>query len=203
MKTNLTILLIEDAAADAELIARELEASGLCFDLHRVETEDAFRHELENRRPDLILSDHGLPSFSGFKALEIVRNEYPGLPFIFVSGSNDPNMVAQMYEGGATDYVFKQDLGDLRAAVLQAFRTGTPAEPGSGPSGTTPEQRKPNLASPARQSESPSPQSIGRLWFCPRCHKLRDAAGRLTAIEDYACTRAEVLVHQEVCADCK
>ena len=72
VKTDLQILLIEDNAADAELIAHELTAGGFSFSLITVETEVAFRRELKGK-PDLILSDHGLPAFNGFRALEITR----------------------------------------------------------------------------------------------------------------------------------
>src|SRR6266498_2625979 len=123
MKTNLRILLLEDDATDAELIAQGLKSSGFSFRLARIETESDLRRELERDTPDLILSDHGLPSFDGFKALEIVRETRPTLPFIFVSGSNDQGMVAKMYEEGATDYVFKHDLGDLKTAVHDALES--------------------------------------------------------------------------------
>jgi len=200
---GLRILLIEDAAADAELITRELKASGLRFVLTRVETEPAFRHELAVRPPDLILSDHGLPAFSGFRALEIIREERPTVPFIFVSGSNDPSMVAQMYELGATDYVFKQDLGDLKTAVLQVLGTR---------SGTwSPDKDHPAAGQPELNLELPVPNlgvpvfatSIGHLSFCPECCKIRDETGSEVEMARYCMSRAEIVVQREICADCE
>src|SRR4051812_13399515 len=117
MQTKLHILLLEDDHADAELIAHELKAAGFSFRLKRIETEAELLRELRAQKPDLILSDHGLPSFDGFKALKIVRETCPELPFIFVSGSNDQGMVVQMHDQGATDYVYKKDMGDLKSAV--------------------------------------------------------------------------------------
>ena len=46
-----------------------------------------FLREIECRPPDVILSDHGLPSFDGFTALSIAREKCPDTPFIFVTGS--------------------------------------------------------------------------------------------------------------------
>ena len=146
MQPKLRILLVEDDVVDAELVAHELEASGFSFSLTRVQTEADFRRELEKGLPDLILSDHGLPSFSGFKALEITREVSPELPFIFVSGSNDQGMVADMYVDGATDYVFKRDLGDLKAAVLRALNPqaeGQPSPTGSETATAGPESKPP------------------------------------------------------------
>src|SRR5262245_46550891 len=101
MQNKLHILLLEDDLADAALIAHELEAGGFAFRLTRIQTEAELRRELGMGMPDLILSDHGLPDFDGFKALEIVRETSPELPFIFVSGSNDQGMVVHMHEQGA------------------------------------------------------------------------------------------------------
>jgi len=199
---RLKILLIEDAAADAELITRELQASGLPFVLTRVETESAFRHELATHPPDLILSDHGLPSFSGFRALEIVRAERPGLPFIFVSGSNDPGMVAQMYEIGATDYVFKHDLGDLKAAVLQALgaRGNAWLTAGAGdPAAQTEldlQLQIPDLGIPVFAS------GTGHLSFCPQCRTVRDEHGSQVDMDSYCANRAECVVQRTLCTDC-
>src|SRR6266498_2246640 len=101
MKTNLRILLLEDDATDAELIAQGLKSSGFSFRLARIETESDLRRELERDTPDLILSDHGLPSFDGFKALEIVRVSRPTLPFLFVRSSPAHRLVAKMRDYGA------------------------------------------------------------------------------------------------------
>jgi len=201
---RLRVLLIEDAAADAELITRELKASGLSFALTRVETEQDFRQELTAHPPDLVLSDHGLPQFSGFRALEIVHEEFPELPFIFVSGSNDPNMVAHMYEVGATDYVFKHDLGDLKTAVLHALaaRAGHWLPPGD--HDPPPEQTELALQLPESNSGIPIiTPGVGHLSFCPQCRKVRDDAGQEIELTDYCSRCAEILVQRAVCTDCE
>jgi len=117
----LKILLLEDSRFDAELIAKELKKLRHPFQLEAIQSEIELRHALAFQPPDLILSDHGLPSFDGFKALEIVREESPELPFIFVSGSNNQQMVVDMHEQGATDYVFKRDLGNLCPTIKRAL----------------------------------------------------------------------------------
>ena len=66
MQKELRILVLEDVAADVVLLNRELRRSGLAFCSKRVETREAFLKELAENPPDIILSDHGLPSFDGF-----------------------------------------------------------------------------------------------------------------------------------------
>jgi CheY-like chemotaxis protein len=198
------IILIEDSLADAELITRELEASGLDFTVTRVETETEFRHELALRRPDLILSDHGLPTFGGFQALEIARAEWPGLPFIFVSGSNNPGMVAQMFEAGATDYVFKHDLSDLKPAVLQALGVRSGARPRPELSGAVAAQKELNLQIQIADLQIPVFASgVGHLSYCPQCHRTRDEHGRNVEMTHYFGGCAECVVQSQLCAECE
>jgi CheY-like chemotaxis protein len=202
-KSKLKILLIEDDVADAQLIARELTRSGFAFRLERVEAEADLLREMETEMPDLILSDHGLPAFSGFKALEIVREKHPKLPFIFISGSNDQGMVADMYEAGATNYVFKRDIADLKSAVLEALETqeeeeSTPAEPEAIPAQFELEMPLP----PASERHPAFQPAIGRLTFCPECRQAWDNHGRLIQLDKYCGTHTEIVVIRQRCQDC-
>jgi len=86
MKTEIRILYLEDVAADALRVESQLRKSGLVFQSHRVESREAFLSQLEPP-PDIILSDHGLPSFDGFTALGMAREKCPDVPFIFVTNA--------------------------------------------------------------------------------------------------------------------
>jgi len=185
VKTKLHILLIEDDVHDTEMIARQLKTSGCDVSLTRVQTETEFRQELELAPPDVILSDHGLPSFSGFKALEIVRETHPTLPFIFVSGSNDQNMVAQMHDAGATDYVFKNDIFDLWPAVRGALE----------------EAPAPLLHA---QPVKTAPEGIAfiRLRLCPSCLRARDEKNEPVDFLVYFRSHREIVVLHELCEAC-
>ena len=87
MGKELQILIIEDDPADAERLLRELKREGFAFQSRRIQTRDEFLGCLEAQPPDLILSDHGLPTFNGFAALEIVQEKCPDVPFVFVTGT--------------------------------------------------------------------------------------------------------------------
>jgi len=77
---TLRILLLEDSPEDAELIERALGGSSFTFELRRVETREDFRRELSRYRPDVILSDHALPSFGGREALNLALECAPRTP---------------------------------------------------------------------------------------------------------------------------
>src|ERR1041385_7954369 len=185
-------------------MALQLEMCGIPFAMARIQTEAELRHELETQPPDLVLSDHGLPAFSGFRALQIVREGHPDLPFIFVSGSNDQGMVAKMYEEGATDYVFKQDLDDLKSAVLRALEPPPDAAaPAAETEATPPQQeREPQLAVSSAAAPAAS-TGVGQLQFCPACHQARDEHGMPVRMEDYCGTHAEIIVIRRLCLECE
>src|SRR6267142_622972 len=122
MKDEIRILCVEDLPADVVMLNHALREGGLRFRSKRVETKEAFLHELEYHPPDVILSDHGLPSFDGFTALAIARNKCPDVPFIFVTSALGEEMTISTFESGATDYVLKKDLSKLVPAVERALR---------------------------------------------------------------------------------
>src|SRR3954471_3618064 len=116
------ILILEDDSRDALLIKDELERAGLQFQSKRVDTRAGFLASLDGKPPDLILSDHGLPAFDGFSALELAKEKAPDTPFIFVTGSLGEETAVKALKTGATDYILKHKLSDLGASVHRALR---------------------------------------------------------------------------------
>ena len=119
---ELRILILEDNASDVVLINRELRQSGLAFRSIRVETREAFIRELQEDPPDLIFSDHGLPTFNGFAALALAQLKCPEIPFIFVTGSAQEEMAVETFKKGATDFVLKGRMSNLAPAVQRALQ---------------------------------------------------------------------------------
>ncbi len=114
--------MLEDQAADVKLATRALRENGLNFILKRVETGADFTREIQEHPPDVILSDHALPSFDGIAALEIARKQVPDIPFIFFTGSLHEESILDTLKLGATDYVSKRRTKDLAPAVRRALR---------------------------------------------------------------------------------
>ncbi len=117
---NLRILVIEDVSSDAELEIRELRRAGIQGEWRRVETEAEFRAALDSFAPEVVLADYSLPSWNGMKALEVVRELRPDVPFIVVTGSIDEETAAACIKSGADDYILKERLGRLPHAVRAA-----------------------------------------------------------------------------------
>ena len=119
---QLYFLMLEDSAADAELILAMLKKADLNFQSMRVETESAFRSTLEVQPVDLILADYSLPTFNGIKAITIAQEVCPDVPCILVSGVLGEEKAIDALKSGATDYVLKQRLERLVPAVKRAVK---------------------------------------------------------------------------------
>src|SRR3972149_5239378 len=118
---RIRLLLVEDVATDAEIELRELKRAGLSVEHRLVDTEDGFRHELEQFAPHVIISDFSMPHFDGMAALALARELHPEIPFLFVSGTIGEEYAIRALKNGATDYVLKANLMRLPAAVERAL----------------------------------------------------------------------------------
>lgn len=112
------LLLVEDRASDVELILHELRRAGLDPNWERVEDEPSYRAKL-SAGLDLILADFNLPQFDGLRALAILKESQLDIPFIIVSGSIGEKAAVDSMQGGASDYIFKNNLSRLGAAATR------------------------------------------------------------------------------------
>ncbi len=122
MKKDLKILMLEDSPTDAELIQRFLQKEYADSRFKLAVTREAFLKTLEEFEPDLILADNSLPQFDANEALRIVREQGIQTPFIMVSGTTKEEYAVQIIKSGADDYILKDRLTRLPAAIDSAFR---------------------------------------------------------------------------------
>ena len=121
MSRAIRVLLLEDDAADAELIQAELARSGYKLVGMRVEDRSAFRKALSEFEPDLVLTDHSFGQFRTSEALELVQTTRPFIPTIVVTGANDVSTAVDSIHAGADDVVVKGNLDRLGPAVAHAL----------------------------------------------------------------------------------
>jgi signal transduction histidine kinase len=121
MDKELRILILEDVPRDAELVERELQKAGIVYTSRRVDQKDAFLKELEDFSPDIVLSDYMMPRFNGMEALQLVKEHFPSIPLIIVTGSMNEETAVACMKAGAADYVIKEHLGHLGASVKGAL----------------------------------------------------------------------------------
>ena len=119
---SLNVLIVDDSATDAQLVARELLRTGRPIDFERVETAATMRAALERRSWDVVISDSSMPKFSARGALELLKEMQVDCPFIIVSGTIGEDVAVDAMRAGAHDYVLKDKLARLAPAVEREIR---------------------------------------------------------------------------------
>jgi CheY-like chemotaxis protein len=130
-----TVLIVEDQPAIFRTMARALSATGLAV-LEAGSAEDALA--VLDARPQLklalVVTDVVLPRMSGPHLAEQLRQRYPGLPVLLVSGYVGDDVSAELQSGAATAFVTKPFTGRqlaVRAAALLAQRARSLAPAGA------------------------------------------------------------------------
>ena len=123
MGGEIRVLILEDAASDAELAEHALKKAGIAFTAMRVERQDTFAAALDEFRPDIVLSDYRLPGFTGMAALKLAQQLHPEIPVIIVTGALSDIEAVELIKAGAKDYVLKDRLARLAPAIQGALAT--------------------------------------------------------------------------------
>jgi PAS domain S-box-containing protein len=118
---KLKILHLEDVYTDAELVNRELSRSGLSFERLLVDNKTDFIRAINEFGPDIILSDHSLPSFDSLEALSILKQTGLSIPFILVTATMSEEYAVSVMKEGATDYILKDRMQRLPTAINNAI----------------------------------------------------------------------------------
>lgn len=122
MSRPLRVLVVEDSEDDAQLILRELRRGGFEPDFERVETAEAMRAALEDRKWDIVIADYRMPQFSAPAALEQLNASGIDVPFIIVSGTIGEETAVAALKAGAHDFLIKSKLARLIPAIERELR---------------------------------------------------------------------------------
>jgi response regulator RpfG family c-di-GMP phosphodiesterase len=152
---------------------------------------------LASQPPDVILSDHGLPSFDGFAALAVAHKECPHVPFLFVTNALQREMEIEKLVPGVTDYVLKSQLHLLAPTIRRVLhRAETPQT-----SGLKPEELeliKEKLFALMEEYE----RAAGYLPICSKCKKIRDSQDVWQTPEMFFRKYAGLKFTHGICPDC-
>jgi CheY-like chemotaxis protein len=121
MKVKLQVLQLEDDLINAKFARLLLEQDGIDCAVTLVATEAEFVAALNAGRFDLILAEYTLPGYNGMMALAMVRERFPALPFIFLTGTMGEEVAINALKQGATYSVLKNRLSRLAPAVRRAL----------------------------------------------------------------------------------
>ncbi|WP_343248798.1 response regulator transcription factor [Diplocloster hominis] len=115
----ITILIVEDECAIAELIQAGFEKAGYAWDYAADGKEAA--DKIESRAYDLILLDIMLPEIDGYELMEYI--EPLGIPVIFLTAKGTTKDKVKGLRMGADDYIVKPfEIDELLARVDSVLR---------------------------------------------------------------------------------
>ncbi|MCG9555093.1 diguanylate cyclase [Vibrio sp. Isolate31] len=104
--SSMRILLVDDVQLDRVQLAIRLKQLG-----HIVEAVGSGKEVLSiysDFDPELVLLDISMPEMDGFEVANEVRNRFPEwVPIIFLSGHEEPEMIAKAINAGGDDYLIK------------------------------------------------------------------------------------------------
>ena len=122
MTQTLRVLILEDSDDDAALLLRELRRQNYEPIYARADTAKGMNEALERETWSLVISDYSMPPFTAMQALEILKRRNLDLPFIIVSGTIGEETAAIAMKSGAHDFLTKDKLTRLGAAVERELR---------------------------------------------------------------------------------
>lgn len=114
------ILIADDVASERLYLAACLTNLG-----HHVKSVSSAAELLKCYsafQPDLLLVDIEMPQQNGIELVHTIRYQYPEwVPVIFLSGINDPHIIAKAIDVGGDDYLVKPVNPIILAAKMQAM----------------------------------------------------------------------------------
>jgi DNA-binding NarL/FixJ family response regulator len=118
----MNILLVDDHALFREGLALLLRS--LLKDISTVEAgscEQAFAHLHGGAAIDLILLDLDLPDMSGLDGLDQIRRQFPAIPVVVLSSSEDRATVMRALDSGAMGFVPKSASSGVLEGALKVI----------------------------------------------------------------------------------
>jgi DNA-binding NarL/FixJ family response regulator len=127
-KSQVRVLVIEQNAADAELMVSELRRSGMQVAVERVESGDQLPSAVRDFEPDVVLVEHLLPGLDFSATVATIQDLRPRTPIIVVSGPLKSGDSGSFIRAGAETFISKTNLGRLAPAVSAALDARSPLD---------------------------------------------------------------------------
>jgi two-component system nitrate/nitrite response regulator NarL len=119
-----TIFLVEDHKLMAEALVSLLQRRGNFKVAEVAATAEEALERLQNLQVDLALVDVVLPHTSGIELVLRVREKYPSLPCLMISGRNSSQYVKRSLSAGARGYILKDSLHELIEGIEHVLGGG-------------------------------------------------------------------------------
>lgn len=126
MLTNspLQILLVEDHHIMRRGLASLLKAELGAEIVAEVSDGVAALEVLRQVSPDAIIMDISMPHMNGLEATRRIRHKHPALPVLILSMYNNPKLVREALQAGASGYILKDSMVEELTLALHTVISG-------------------------------------------------------------------------------
>ncbi len=99
------VWIVDDDRSIRWVLEKAMQADGLTVRVF--EDGNSVLTELENSRPDVLVSDIRMPGIDGLQLMAEIKQIAPKLPIIIMTAYSDLDSAVSVYEGGAFEYLPK------------------------------------------------------------------------------------------------
>ncbi|MEK6257738.1 MAG: response regulator [Planctomycetota bacterium] len=114
-----TILIAEDTRTQARMIQFMLEDEG--FQTEIAADGRLALKAMEQRLPDIVLTDLHMPEMNGLELVEAVRSRFPSIPVVLMTADGSEEIAVQALRKGAASYVPKRHLENDLVRTLRSL----------------------------------------------------------------------------------
>lgn len=101
---KIRVLMVDDNNEHVELCTESL---GDEFEVDPAPTGCEAMTKLESDLYDIIVLDYSLPDITGLELIKKIKDRGYGMPVVFVSATDDPDLSMKALKAGACDYLVK------------------------------------------------------------------------------------------------
>lgn len=118
---GVSVLVAEDSRIQAQILEARLVEAG--FDVRVAENGSVALQRIQERRPDIVISDIEMPIMTGYELCRAVKQDHglKGIPFILLSTLSDPEDIIRGLDCGADNYVTKPYDADFLVARVNSL----------------------------------------------------------------------------------
>lgn len=126
--TKKQILIVDDEPTVLDFVRKVLVRNG--FECRTAEDAGKALAELNQNGADLVVTDIHMPGSDGTWLLETVKQQWPNVPVIMLTGDGEADVAVACLKSGAADYLLKPiEVSKLLSTVRSALGMNEADEP--------------------------------------------------------------------------
>lgn len=118
---NLDVLLVEDEPVTRKMVSGQLQRLGI-HNVRQVEDGRAALEEIVKQKPQVVITDWGMPRVNGLQLLQAIRKHeaFKSLPVLMITSRAEKDYILTAAQEGVSSYIIKPfDVRTLEAKLVK------------------------------------------------------------------------------------